>query len=251
MKEQSSQTKTKKPIYEKSWFWVLAIIGGIVGFSFIGNVIGGIADPEVVIPDVKGLTKVEACQKIEGAGFICKTGSYYDSSATNQKVSGFYIYNKDGQMDFNAGSSMRAKKSSTIKLDFEQTEEQKAKEAESRAKIEAENKEYEEKKKAEESAKQNSSSSTSSNSSTSTNVSWREFITEYEAFANKYIDIMKKYKANPSDISILSDYTEMMTKYNEFAQKADKVKSQDVSTAELVEYTNAINRISQKMLEVQ
>lgn len=240
MKEQSSQTKIKKPIYEKSWFWVLAIIGGIAGFSFIGNVIGGITDPEVVIPDVKGLTKVEACKKVEEAGFICSTGSNYDASVSDQKVSGFYIYNKDGQMDSKAESSMRAKKSSTIKLYFEQTEEQKAKEAESRAKIEAENK----------NTNTNTAPAPQTSTTNSSNATWREFIAEYEAFMDKYVDIMKKYKANPSDATILADYGTIMQKYAEFSAKADKVKG-EISAEDSAEYLKAIGRIMQKYAEVQ
>lgn len=39
-----------------------------------------------------------------------------------------------------------------------------------------------------------------------------QFCSDYESFANEYVDLMKKYKANPSDASILSEYTEMVSK---------------------------------------
>ena len=39
-----------------------------------------------------------------------------------------------------------------------------------------------------------------------------QFCSDYESFANEYVDLMKKYKANPSDASILSEYTEIVSK---------------------------------------
>ena len=38
-----------------------------------------------------------------------------------------------------------------------------------------------------------------------------QFIADYEAFVNSYIVIIKKMKANPSDMSIMSEYTEMVS----------------------------------------
>lgn len=46
-----------------------------------------------------------------------------------------------------------------------------------------------------------------------------QFITEYEEFVSEYIMVLKKYKANPSDTSILTEYTEL-------AQKASEMQSQ-------------------------
>ncbi|MDD6830762.1 MAG: hypothetical protein PUE37_04095 [Firmicutes bacterium] len=34
----------------------------------------------------------------------------------------------------------------------------------------------------------------------------------YEDFMNDYADFMKKYKSNPSDVSLLADYADYMTK---------------------------------------
>jgi hypothetical protein len=39
-----------------------------------------------------------------------------------------------------------------------------------------------------------------------------EFIAEYEEFVNSYVVILKKYKANPTDASIISEYTKMAAK---------------------------------------
>lgn len=48
-----------------------------------------------------------------------------------------------------------------------------------------------------------------------------QFIKNYEAFANSYIKILKKYKANPSDMTILNEYTELTQKATEMQGEAN------------------------------
>lgn len=47
-----------------------------------------------------------------------------------------------------------------------------------------------------------------------------KFITDYEEFVTDYIKVLKKYKANPSDTSILTEYTELAQKASEMQSKA-------------------------------
>ena len=56
----------------------------------------------------------------------------------------------------------------------------------------------------------------------SVDAEWKQFLKEYESWVNKYAEIVKKYKENPSDISILSDYTKMMGELTKWATRADK-----------------------------
>jgi len=59
-----------------------------------------------------------------------------------------------------------------------------------------------------------SSSSSSKESSKADNKdisNCDEFLEGYEKFVNEYIAVIKKYKANPTDTSILADYTKMLT----------------------------------------
>lgn len=128
IKTKKKEGKKSKPIYEKAWFWVVAIIGGLFAINFISGLIGAIVNPDISIPDVKGLTKKEACEKIEKAGFVCKTGSYYDSNESNQRISDFHVTLPDGGNGFDSKNSMRAKRGSVIEIDFEKTEKQKAEE---------------------------------------------------------------------------------------------------------------------------
>ena len=46
-----------------------------------------------------------------------------------------------------------------------------------------------------------------------------QFLDEYEEFVDKYLEILKKQKANPSDMSIMSDYTSMMSEMSDWEEK--------------------------------
>lgn len=46
-----------------------------------------------------------------------------------------------------------------------------------------------------------------------------EFLNEYEQFMKEYIVIIKKMKSNPTDMSIMSDYSDMMSEAEEWADK--------------------------------
>lgn len=56
------------------------------------------------------------------------------------------------------------------------------------------------------------SSASSDETASSSSTDCDQFITDYEEFVNSYISILKKYKANPTDASILTEYTEMASK---------------------------------------
>jgi hypothetical protein len=53
---------------------------------------------------------------------------------------------------------------------------------------------------------------TSSTDIESSSADCDKFIKDYEAFINSYIKLIKKYKANPTDATILSEYTEALEK---------------------------------------
>jgi hypothetical protein len=64
------------------------------------------------------------------------------------------------------------------------------------------------------------SASTTEAESTESQSDCDEFIKDYEEFVNSYISIAKKMKANPSDMSIMSEYTEMASKAATMQTKA-------------------------------
>ena len=72
----------------------------------------------------------------------------------------------------------------------------------------------------------------------------------YEAFFDEYVAIMKKYKENPIDMSILADYANYMGQYADMMQKFEKWENEDLNAAELAYYIDVQARITKKLLEV-
>ena len=62
------------------------------------------------------------------------------------------------------------------------------------------------------SATTESSDNSSDESASSSSTDCDQFIADYEEFTSSYIAILKKYNANPTDMSILTEYTEMASK---------------------------------------
>ena len=79
----------------------------------------------------------------------------------------------------------------------------------------------------------------------------KAFLDSYEAFMDEYVDFMKKYMNDPGNaISMLTEYTEIMVKYEDFADKIDKYDSDSMSTEDAKYYLEVVNRCNQKMLEM-
>ena len=73
----------------------------------------------------------------------------------------------------------------------------------------------------------------------------------YEKFFDEYVAIIKKYKANPTDMSILTDYANYMGQYADMMQKFEKWENEDLNTAEAAYYVDVQARITKKLLEVE
>ncbi len=71
----------------------------------------------------------------------------------------------------------------------------------------------------------------------------------YEAFYNEYFQILKQYKENPANISILSKYMELMGKLSDMDAKFKAWKNNSLNDAELKYYLEVNSRISKKLLE--
>ena len=66
----------------------------------------------------------------------------------------------------------------------------------------------------------NSSDEEETEGESSSSSDCEQLCSDYEAFVNDYVSFMKKYKANPSDMSILSEYSEMMKKASEMQENS-------------------------------
>jgi gas vesicle protein len=83
-------------------------------------------------------------------------------------------------------------------------------------------------------------------SSSSSNVNWKKAMDDYEKFVDDYVSFMKKYKANPTDMSLLTEYASMAQKATTASDSISKVQS-DLSGSDLVEFTKRYSKIAAKM----
>lgn len=72
----------------------------------------------------------------------------------------------------------------------------------------------------------------------------------YEAFYDEYCDILKQYYDNPTDMTLLTKYTELMTKAIEMDEAFAKWENEDLNNEELKYYLEVNNRVMQKLVDV-
>lgn len=79
----------------------------------------------------------------------------------------------------------------------------------------------------------------------------KEFLDQYEAIMDEYVNYMQKIKSgnyNASDL--LSGTTDILSKYNEFSQKVNDIDTSDMSKEDLDYYMDVTTRVSKKLLDV-
>ena len=85
-------------------------------------------------------------------------------------------------------------------------------------------------------------------SNQSTVSEWKQFINDYDAWADKYVEFVKKYKENPTDATILAEYTEMAAEVASWAERAEKLEK-DLTAEEAAEYSAQLLKIAEKLQE--
>lgn len=73
---------------------------------------------------------------------------------------------------------------------------------------------------------------------------------KYEAFIDEYVTFIKKYEEEGRPLSMLSEYTELMTQYTEFAETMTAYNGDNLSVADYAYYIEVMGRVSQKLLEL-
>lgn len=89
----------------------------------------------------------------------------------------------------------------------------------------------------------------SSSSANGIRTEFKEVMDSYEKFFDEYVAFMQKYKDNGYPISMLNDYSEMMTQYTEAMADLEEIDEGDLSTEEALYYSQVMSRITQKLLE--
>lgn len=83
-------------------------------------------------------------------------------------------------------------------------------------------------------------------------MSWRQFLKDYEAWVETYVEFMEKYKVNPTDMSLISDYSKFVQQTAEWAEEAEKYQSdlENASPEILGEYVETLGRITKRIIEI-
>ena len=71
---------------------------------------------------------------------------------------------------------------------------------------------------------------------------------DYEAWVDDYVVFMDKYAANPTDSSLITDYTAFANEALELQQRASKVPS-DLTLEQATESETILLRVAQKLNE--
>ena len=78
---------------------------------------------------------------------------------------------------------------------------------------------------------------------------FKEAMDSYEGFYDEYCAFMKQYSANPTDLTLLGKYIDMLTKLSEMDEKFEAWENTDMNDAELKYYLEVNSRIAAKLLD--
>ena len=67
---------------------------------------------------------------------------------------------------------------------------------------------------------------------------------------NEYIDFMKNYNNSDNALSMLSDYSKMLSKYAEVTKSINSIDTKSLSTEDYAYYLDVTNRVLKKMTEL-
>ncbi len=84
-----------------------------------------------------------------------------------------------------------------------------------------------------------------------TTAEWKKFLKEYESWVDTYIEVLEKYNKNPSNMSVLTDYMNVMSDMTKWQTKVEEISEElsDASPAELAEYSAEVLRIAAKLAD--
>ncbi len=78
---------------------------------------------------------------------------------------------------------------------------------------------------------------------------FKEAMDSYEAFYDEYCAFLKKYMDDPSDLGLLAEYAEMMTKASEMDDKFEEWDEDEMNDAELKYYLEVQSRVMEQLTE--
>ena len=79
---------------------------------------------------------------------------------------------------------------------------------------------------------------------------FKEAMDSYEVFYEEYCAFLAEYEKNPTDLLLLAQYADMVSKLAETDQKFAIWENKNMTHTELTYYSALSNRITQKLLEI-
>ncbi|MGM9913477.1 DUF6591 domain-containing protein [Floccifex sp.] len=79
----------------------------------------------------------------------------------------------------------------------------------------------------------------------------KEALDSYEIFMNEYVEFMKTYQESQDTSTLLQQYVEYMTKYNDACKKLDEIDEDSLNDDELIYYLEVQTRVLNKINEIE
>ena len=79
---------------------------------------------------------------------------------------------------------------------------------------------------------------------------FKEAMDNYEAFYDDYFKMMKKYEKDPTDLSIMNEYTDMLSKLADMDEMIAAWDISEMNDKELKYFTKVTNRITERLLKI-
>lgn len=97
----------------------------------------------------------------------------------------------------------------------------------------------------------NSEETSSINNSASENMrpEFKKAMDDYEAFYDEYCEFMNEYKSNPTDLSLISKYSSLMSKAADMNELFGAWDQDEMSAEELKYYLEVSSRVAQKIVD--
>ena len=89
---------------------------------------------------------------------------------------------------------------------------------------------------------------TSSNSE-ELSTDFKNAMDSYENYIDEYIAFMKKYSKNPTDTSLLTQYSSMLTKYQQAVKDFENWNTKNLNKAEQKYYVEVQTRVTKKLAD--
>jgi len=79
---------------------------------------------------------------------------------------------------------------------------------------------------------------------------FKEAMDSYEEFYEEYCEVLKQYMEDPTDVAVLTQYSDLMQQSIEMAEKFEEWDNGELNTEELKYYVEVNGRVTQMLVEV-